>query len=497
MQHSLYNEIKNIIKNDINYLKSYQIGSGKIEDIVSNLLTNKTNYETMNTNINSYIQKLTSLDKMINGDNTNIGMLKTAQKLQPTTGDTNIQNIFAPDNKFGEFIKKYKDFIETKLWNNERSALDPEIVKSDDPTKYDIFFDIDNTKPFLAQIDDFNEKLKILYNPYIVDKTKSLKENIIANIDKIDEIIKISKEFNNYIQGKKIEIDNILAINFKKENLKFVNALPEKETELLSFDNIKLNPDSALNINSIKQIESNISTIAKEVKISEELDKIKDVNIFAPELMSGKSLNDILNDILNVDNLITLKSATLKGGISGGAIDNKYFTFNSDLNTTELIKKIEFLFELLDNIFNNFEYMKELQYRYNFYLGYLFLIVRETAKNLTMETYQYISKQKIQLYNKIFQNIKKSFTTIKEEDKDIIFLNKYHYLTIYKLNELFKFILQNFQSDTDFVDVKSCTSNIYDDLILFNHFRHIIIKLCNTANGKNITQITDEEIKQL
>jgi hypothetical protein len=114
-----------------------------------------------------------------------------------------------------------------------------------------------------------------------------------------------------------------------------------------------------------------------------------------------------------------------------------------------------------------------------------------------METYQYISKNTAQLYQKIFQNIKKSFTTIKEDDKEIIFLNKYHYLTVFKLSNLIDFILSNLQNNDQVVDVNACKGNIHSDLILLNHFRQIILSLCNTVNGKTILNISDDDITKL
>ena len=192
-------------------------------------------------------------------------------------------------------------------------------------------------------------------------------------------------------------------------------------------------------------------------------------------------------------------------GQTGGEVDSQFFTHESDLDIAALIKKIEILFELLDNIFSNFEYMKELQYRYNFYVGYLFLIIRESVKDLNLETYQYISKPKIILYQKIFQNINKAFTNIKDSDKKsekesekgLIFLNTYHYLTIHRLNKLMEYILQNFKVDNNYVDINNCTGDIYNDLIMFNHFRQIIIKFCKSQEGQTITQITDGEITEL
>lgn len=490
---NINNKIKNIIKNDINYLKSFQIGGGigDIERIIRSLLANKDNYKKMNENIDEYIKRLTDLDNMIEGDT---GVLKTSEKLKPSAGD--IQNIFDESSGLGKFKKGYTEFLEGVLWNQDRLSLDAEATDQSEPTKYDIFFKIDKDKDFEIQLEDFNEQLKIIYSLYIVDKERSLKENIIQNIEKIDEIIDISKKFNDYIQEKRITLDKILEVSYKPEQLQILDKIPENESEKISFENIKLNEQSILNNSALKKIDSNINEITKTIIIDDKIDKLTEINIFSAKLTESISLETLLD----VDNSIELvksvktKSEAQNGGL--GVINEKYFTFDTNLNTTDLIKKIEYLFELLDNIFNNFEYMKELQYRYNFYIHYLFLVISKSAENPNTETYQYISKNTAELYQKIFQNIKKSFTTINKDNNELIFLNKYHYLTVYKLSKLMDFIIQNLNSD-QVVDVNNCKDEIYIDLIVFNHFKKIILSLCKTVNGKVILNISDEQIAKL
>lgn len=483
MEYSLYNKMKNIVRDDINYLKSFQIGSGDVENIVGSLLANKINYDTLNKNIDTYIDRLKELYKMIHGDN-NDGMLSNARKLQPSSGD--IQNIFDEKNNFGDFVKKYKEFLEKNIWNEERLSLDSGVENQDDPTKYDIFYDLDKTKTIKQQIDDFNQKIKIIYDPYIIDKTKSFKENIIANLNKIKELIKISKEFNSYIQQKRQEINTLLQINYVESDLKFTQDMTEPE--LISFENIKLDPSGSINIQSIKEIEKHISDITNSIEINQTFNKIGEINIIKTLTENGQNLNNILS----VDDVITLKSQ--KGG---NLLDERYYIYDINLDISKMTKEIEYLFELLDNIFANFDYMKELQYRHNFYVGYLFLIVRETAKNLNMQFYQYLSKDKVLLYQHIFENIKRSFATMTDNDTELHFLNKYHYITLNKLNELMKFILSKFPGDDYRVDIIECVGEVNNDLILFNHFRQIIIKLSKTPKGKEILNITDEQIAKL
>lgn len=497
IKNNINNKMKNIIKNDINYLKSFQIGSGvgDIERIINSLIANKGNYDSLKTNIDMYIERLTKLNKLIIDENDNKGLLSTAEKLKPLSGD--IENIFDSSKNFGKFIKDYKKFLEEKvLWNKDRLSLDAEATDQSDPTKYDIFYNKDKTKPFETQLNEFNEKLKIIYGPYMIDKTKSLKGNIIQNIDKIDVIIKISKEFNDYIQEKKITLDKILAISYDISNLKILNKMPENETEKISFEKIKLDPNSVLDMSALQKIESDIKTISGQIKIDEQIDKIKEINIFSAKITESISLEQLLDVDDAIELVKSAKSEVQIGGIIDGVVNKEYYTFDSNLSTSDLIKKIEILFELLDNIFNNFEYMKELQYRYNFYVHYLFLVISKSAENPNMETYQYISKNTAELYQKIFQNIKKSFSTINKDNKELIFLNKYHYLTVYKLSKLMDFIIQNLNGE-QVVDVNNCKDETYIDLIVFNHFRQIILSLCKTVNGKTILNISDEDIAKL
>jgi hypothetical protein len=488
MEYTLYNKMKNIIKNNIKYLTSFQIG-GDVSAIVASLLTNHTNYTGMKENIDKYIDRLKKLEEMINGISNN-GMKVIAERLQPSGNDKNIENIFDLKNKFGDFIKKYKDFLEQNIWNADRLTLDKEATDDNDPNKYDIFYNIDKDKKYSDQMDDFKKKLLIVFDPYIIDKQRSLKENIALNITQIDKIITISREFNTYIQEKKQEINKLFIINYNLEGLKFIKKtdIQQNEPELIKFSNLKLDPSGSLNISSIKNIEANIATITESIDVINEFNKIGEINIF-------KSVGS-LNELLDVDDVVILKTAQ-KGG-DKETVD-KIFGEKFNESVADMSKKIEYLFELLDGIFNNFDYMKELQYRHNFYLAYLFLIIRNSPKNLDMEFYQYLSKDKINLYLTIFTNIKMAFGSMANINttKELEFLNVYHYLTVNKLYELMNFINNNFPSENEMVDINECSGDIHTDLIMFNHFRYIILKLSKTTNGKAILNINDDQISLL
>ena len=117
----------------------------------------------------------------------------------------------------------------------------------------------------------------------------------------------------------------------------------------------------------------------------------------------------------------------------------------------------------------------------------MFLIIKNSASKLDpadkVEIYEYLPKDKLDLHLEILKKINNSFSNIDLSKTGLVYLNRYHYLTINKLINLLEFIKSNFPSDKHLVKVLVCTGNINSDLILYNHFRLILIKFCKSSEG--------------
>lgn len=499
MDYLLYNNIRNIIKNDIKYIKSSLIGGGfsdillrndtkKFEEQVITLLTKLKDfkeYDKLKTKLNEYKGLLEDLDTKLGEENVS-GYLDIARQIQqlldplydnadPSKGRI-ISNLFKTSNNFTIFIDKYKNFLDENTWNEDRIASDTDVNDIDSPDRFNIYIKTSDS------IDKFNTKLKMLFAPILNDLNKPLDENIDENIQKVDELFTIAKKFSLYISQKKKNIDDILSSDYKINEIVFEDNTSDKikpDEYLIDLQNVVNN--SSLELGTIFNLENDINNIVQFLNIRDEMKSIEKIDIFD---------NVNLNDVLNIDDAVKLK---------GGDFESKYYITKSSKKMLKLSKQLEKLFEILDTTLDDAKYLKQLQIRYNLYIAYLFLIIRNSASKLNpgdnIKIYEYLPKDKIVLYLEILNKINNEFTNIDPTKSGLKYLNEYHYLTINKLINLLEFLKKNLPSDKHLVRVLECTGNINNDLILFNNFRLILIKFCESPegntylNGKPITDL--------
>jgi hypothetical protein len=491
MNYLLYNNIRNIVKDDLKNINSSLVGGAfsnlllqkdtkKFEEKVIGLLTNIKDYkgyENLKTKLNIYKGLLEDLDTKLGDENIpDSGYLNIAQQIKelldpvdPTTGIRIISNLFETSNNFTQFIDIYKQFLDENTWNEDRLALDIDVNDIDAPDRFNIYIKTQDS------IDKFNAKLKILFAPILNDLNKPLGENIDENIQKVEEITKLSKNFSSYINEKKKNIDDILASNYNIADCAIEDNTSGKikaEDYLIDLQNVGNN--SSLDLGSVFNLENDINNIIEFINVRDEMNSIGNIDIF------DKTRN--LIDILNIDDVVHLK---------GGDFKSKYYITNSSKKMLTLSKKLEKLFEILDTTLDDAKYLKELQLRYNFYIAYLFLIIRNSASKLNptdnVKIYEYLPIDKIDLYLDLLKKINNDFKNIDSSKKGLKYFNTYHYLTINKLINLLEFLKRNILP-TQLVKVLECRKNVNSDLILFNHFRLILIKFCNTSEGSQYLQ---------
>jgi hypothetical protein len=149
--------------------------------------------------------------------------------------------------------------------------------------------------------------------------------------------------------------------------------------------------------------------------------------------------------------------------MAGGEITNTLYTISSKLNTIN---------DILDDISVSIKTLKELYTRYNYYILYLMFIIVSYGRKLDRVYYEYINRGDIQFYRSIVNNILDKFKT-NNGLKQIKYMNKYHYVTLHRLNGLFDFLYRKLAADES-VDINKCVGTISTDMMLFNHFKDIL-----------------------
>jgi hypothetical protein len=186
MNYLLYNNIRNIVKDDIKNIKSSFIGGAfsdillkndtkKFEEQVITLLTKMKDfreYDKLKVKLNEYKTLLEDLDTKLGEENIpNSGYLDIARQIQqlldPLIDNTDpskgriISNLFKTSNNFTIFIDKYKKFLDENTWNEDRIASDTDVNDIDSPDRFNIYIKTGDS------IEKFNTKLKMLFAPIL------------------------------------------------------------------------------------------------------------------------------------------------------------------------------------------------------------------------------------------------------------------------------------------------------------------------------------------
>ncbi len=487
MEYKLYNKIKKNLINDYSLIGGYYQQINNIDNIEKKLddIGDYDGFNKLNNNLKLYKNQIEELIKKIN-----IYIPKAENIPKMLDPGENIKKLHE-NEAFKNLVDNYNAQLKDKSWNKER--INNEIYNFDDPNREDLFKGSDNID---EDFKTFNKQILLLFGPVldkyndIKDKSaeeqkKELIDNLEQEIIKINELIKIAKEFSLYIDQKKDNILQILKTEYNNSEIAFVdntnNTIKDNE-HLKELKEEEVKQESKLDLKSLKEIEIILENTIKLLNIKDEISKLKNFNVL--------NKTDDLQTILNIDDIVTINTSQ-----QGGNFETRHI-INSDTNKKilHLLKLYELLYDNIDKVLDESQYLKEIKYRYNYYVAYIFLIIRYSLSKDTIYVYKYLSKQKVQLYIDILNKIKTKFSSLSENYKNTIKLNKYHYIIIEKILTLLQFINSKFPSDTHLLDVDKCNGKVYNDLILFNHFKSIIKSYINTEEGKQITGINNSDL---
>lgn len=405
-------------------------------------------------------------------------------------------NFFKGRNKFTEKVDEYHEKISNESWTKERinkelyndSKENPELME-------ELFFDNSNT------FDNFNKELLLLFTPFLTSyenlknlpdeqKKTKLNENLDSDINNLTELIKLAEKYNEYINRKRQGVESILNTVYSDSDVKIHdntdNKIKNKEDFMEKLEEAQVPSDAKLNFANIRNIGSTLSDVITKLEINSQMKLIQNFDIF--------DININLKDILSLKNVVSFNTNNMRGG----NFETKYIvTKNTNEKLLKLLNLTEKLYSTLDTILNDSKYLQQVQIRYNFYLAYIFLIIRQSASKDILTVFKYLNKDIIEKYLNIFEKIKAKFINLTSTDVNTIYLNKYHYLTIDKLINLFNFLRGKITSPNILIDISKCTGNVLNDLNLFNHFKSIIKGYLNTVEGKTVTGLTLTEVNKM
>jgi hypothetical protein len=517
MEYILYNKIKEQLIKDYNNL----IGGN---DNSLNNTINQITYKPLITKLNSLENTLKTLEKSTqveklnknitnykkNIENVIIKVDKYLKQLEEQKDKFYPEDLkkFYNESKFSTYINNYNDKLSKISWTNER--INNEIYNSSNETNPEIKDEIytNDVNDVNNNIIKFNKDLIQLFKPFLTEFNELLNNpnkfnnNIQNNINKIEEFIISSQKYKKYIIEKKQNIDIILNMNYDDNDcsgsiIDNSNNIIKREDFLEELKEVQdLQNSQKLNIKNIVQIDSVLLNVISGLEINKELESIQGLkSILELKINEDLNLNNInFEKLFSLKNIVKIQNKTQplqKGG--------QQIIITNETNKTlfKLLELTEKLYSTLDTILIDSKYLQQIQMRYNFYLMYIFLIIYQTKSTTSLRVYKYLSLEIIQIYLKIFENIKFKFNNLLKDDKFKFtqYLNKYHYITIDKLINLFNFLKGKLISQNLVIDVFNCKNNILFDLNLFNHFKSIIKDYINNSEGVEITKITDEEKK--
>lgn len=327
------------------------------------------------------------------------------------------------------------------MWKTYTKKLD-DIYNSNDNN-------IDNQnfeKLFVKQFDFLYNNLNILQN---MTKNNDLEaiisSGIEPNIDKLGELLNMCVEYYNGIKKIKIKISEKIETQYNINDVKIIEGE--------DFEIVKI-----MNTAKIEQLNSkNIDNFKQAI-----LDTVATVNI------SVKTQNIIDQLLQNID--IPLNKLQI-GGLKLDNVNDNLYKINNLIEQNNII---------LDNIFDDIEYIRQFYVRYIYYVAYLIYIITSYSKISNKYYYVKLNKTIIDKYLKLIIIIKNNFNN-KNQNKIILYFNTYHYILIHKLFNLLNY-LDNLIDNKHVIDVNKCNNLISIDLMLFNNFIHILEKIENLTS---------------
>jgi hypothetical protein len=383
-----------------------------------------------------------------------------------------------PDS-LGAHLKKYKSFLKKYKFQREflTDADGNEIFNSTAPDKDVVMVDIEEqTEEGINPFIEFNKNLLKICYPFISQietlfKTKTVaeqKEFIRKNFDeeirKILELTDISKQYQLILESKKELFNKIIDTDYKAEDIAFIDLNISEDDFKSDLKEKDIPPENVINVDNVNLINRMIQDVSNQLKIKESIDTLKDFKI---------NLDDVKDDFDFVNLLPNTAWQYVQQ--TGGVIEitDKYaFDMILDKKIIDFIKYLEKLFETIYFTINLSQELKELQLRYNYYIAYVFAIIKHEATNSARSIYKYVNKEILNKYHGLIKKIKEKFND-DLQNPIVQYFNKYHYYTLNKLDEFMSFVITHY-IDGKIIDVEACNRDISTSFIIFNHFKDIL-----------------------
>jgi hypothetical protein len=288
---------------------------------------------------------------------------------------------------------------------------------------------------------------------YLAKKYQS-KPKVKELYDLLQSISKVSD-----FKEKNIRLQTFFKSNSSNQDLATTTLMPTdgiypdfENIFTASVDsNIVISGATSANLNALKNI-----LILDDADAKEDLDTVILPRIYKPDLEKYKppKTTPITGGLLDTSQLVVTKSKNKENLVKFMKIINEYNTeFESYVSNIKKYNKLS----------------------YYSYIHTLFLggIITNKIMEKGSKTYIYLNKGIIELFKRTLNEITPKIEDKNDDTSIIMYLRKYHYITIKTLNNFINKLSDNMTS-RDIIDVKRCTGNALKKLILLNYFKDIL-----------------------
>uniref|UniRef100_A0A6C0EEW2 Kinesin motor domain-containing protein n=1 Tax=viral metagenome TaxID=1070528 RepID=A0A6C0EEW2_9ZZZZ len=399
-----------------------------------------------------------------------------------TLADQIHKNILKDDEyaKFSQFVTTLKTKIDT--YNDKTDSF--QISSNETTFPLYVHTDIgDVSTPLYREI---KEKYNTISTPnrQQPDTSENKKTIIryIANID--DQIDKIKKAIEMVGKFKKEFENDIFRYN--------QNSEPEYvEDELISEEELADNPTTRLEFGILEHSDPD----DLKAPIQEMIRNI-DQNIFLENKTTHTKVNDIESIIYEpeFENIKEIGYGAQKVEIQppaplvGGPAKSIITETPNDqsipnLSTEEYnAKDITTLLDIFNKKMNDYidmhkQYNRSLKiynkivFNETIHTMYMLLILKNQLLNKGKVVYNYITKGTIEFFKRILVKIYRKIET-SDSDISILYMKKYHFVTIMKLYSFFTWLSKSKKIDYKTnININKCTGEVYNRFLLFNFFK--------------------------
>jgi ribosomal protein S21 len=322
------------------------------------------------------------------------------------------------------------------------------------------------------------QKIKLI-NESMETKDEDVSDKNIKMFKNIKSMLYIAKKYPNKPKVKELydilqndisklsefkEKNNLLNIFFEKNK----NDNDLKETQLIPIGGIYPNFENIFTASIDASIVTSGTTLIN-------LNALKNILILDDEnLNDAAAVDNVLTKIYK-PNLEEFKSKP-KPTQTAGLLDISQLVIKQGNKNQDLDKVLKIINEYntaFDSYVSNVKKYNKLSY-YS-YIHTLFLggIITNKIMENGSKIYIYLNKGIIELFKRTLNEITPKLEDITDNTAIIMYLRKYHYVTIKTLNNFIN-KLSNTMSSRDIIDVSRCTGKALQKIILFNYFKDIL-----------------------